>query len=42
MKPYQDETLLNVLKALAKSPRSGPIDDKHWENMYGDTQYQRR
>ena len=31
-----------ALEALAKAPRSGPIDDRHWENMYGDTQYQRR
>ncbi|MCG8558783.1 MAG: glutathione S-transferase N-terminal domain-containing protein [Hyphomicrobiales bacterium] len=31
-----------ALEALAKSPRSGPIDDRHWENMYGDTQYQPR
>ncbi|MGI9383800.1 MAG: glutathione S-transferase family protein [Methyloligellaceae bacterium] len=31
-----------ALEALSKSPRSGPIDDKHWENMYGNTQYQRR
>ena len=31
-----------ALEALAKSPRSGPIDDQAWENLYGDTQYQRR
>lgn len=31
-----------ALEALGKAPRSGPIDDRHWENMYGDTQYQRR
>ena len=27
---------------LGKSPRTGPIDNRHWENMYGETQYQRR
>jgi GST-like protein len=31
-----------ALAALAKSPRSGPIDEAHWENMYGATQYRRR
>lgn len=27
---------------LSKPPRSGPIDDEHWENMYGETQYKHR
>jgi len=34
-----------VVQALTKvgaSPRSGPIDNEHWENMYGATQYQAR
>jgi len=34
-----------VKRAYARvgaSPRSGPIDDEHWENMYGATQYERR
>lgn len=34
-----------VRRALAKvgaSPRPGGIDDEHWENMYGATQYRAR
>ena len=31
-----------AMDSLAKSPRSGPIDEAHWENMYGETQYLRR
>lgn len=31
-----------AMTAHEKAPRSGPIDDEHWENMYGDSQYQRR
>jgi GST-like protein len=31
-----------AMAAHEKSPRPGPIDDRHWENMYGDAQYQRR
>jgi GST-like protein len=27
---------------VGASPRPGPIDEEHWENMYGETQYQLR
>ena len=27
---------------LGTPPRSGPIDEQHWENMYGETQYRVR
>jgi GST-like protein len=26
---------------IGPSPRTGPIDDQHWENMYGAKQYER-
>ncbi len=29
-----------AMALLGKGPRSGPIDEQHWENMYGETQYQ--
>jgi len=31
-----------AMAALEKHPRTGPIDETHWENMYGETQYARR
>lgn len=31
-----------ALETVGQSPRKGPIDNEHWENMYGDTQYLRR
>jgi len=31
-----------AMEVLGSSPRSGPIDESHWENMYGETQYQDR
>jgi len=31
-----------ALAALEAGPRPGPIDEEHWENMYGATQYRRR
>ncbi|RME95843.1 MAG: glutathione S-transferase family protein [Alphaproteobacteria bacterium] len=31
-----------AMALIGASPRPGPIDDEHWENMYGATQYQRR
>jgi len=31
-----------AMEVLGSSPRSGPIDQSHWENMYGETQYQDR
>lgn len=30
-----------AMEVIGQSPRKGPIDDEHWENMYGATQYQR-
>ncbi len=29
----------HAMATIGKSPRTGPIDDEHWENMYGATQY---
>lgn len=34
--------VMRALRKIGASPRSGPIDNEHWENMYGATQYQRR
>jgi len=31
-----------ALEVVSSSPRQGPIDDEHWENMYGETQYRSR
>lgn len=31
-----------ALDVVGSSPREGPIDDEHWENMYGETQYRSR
>lgn len=31
-----------ALDILGASPRPGPIDAEHWENMYGETQYRQR
>ncbi len=31
-----------AMEAIGSSPRTGPIDDEHWENMYGATQYEQR
>ncbi len=31
-----------AMEKVGASPRQGPIDDEHWENMYGATQYRRR
>lgn len=31
-----------AMKKIGQPPRTGPIDDEHWENMYGATQYERR
>ena len=28
-----------AMESVGASPRPGPIDDEHWENMYGATQY---
>ncbi len=36
------EAVERAMKAFASRPRSGPIDDEHWENMYGATQYKQR
>lgn len=34
--------VMRALEKVGASPRSGPIDSEHWENMYGATQYQQR
>lgn len=31
-----------ALEVVGSSPREGAIDDEHWENMYGETQYRQR
>jgi len=36
------EAVQRGMKAFASRPRSGPISDEHWENMYGATQYRQR
>ena len=33
------EAVQRAMEKVGASPRSGPIDDQHWENMYGATQY---
>ncbi len=34
------EAVIRAMKAVGNSPRVGPIDDEHWENMYGATQFE--
>ena len=36
------DAVKRAMEAIGASPRKGPIDDKHWENMYGATQYLQR
>jgi GST-like protein len=36
------DAVKRAMEAIGASPRKGPIDDKHWENMYGATQYEQR
>jgi GST-like protein len=36
------DAVKRAMEKIGASPRPGPIDDKHWENMYGATQYRRR
>ena len=36
------DAVKRAMDKVGASPRQGPIDDEHWENMYGATQYQRR
>jgi hypothetical protein len=31
-----------AMEAVGASPRTGPIDEEHWENMYGAAQYRPR
>ncbi len=33
------DAVQRVMENIGASPRPGPIDDEHWENMYGATQY---
>ena len=33
------EAVQRAIERVDASPRHGPIDDEHWENMYGATQY---
>jgi GSH-dependent disulfide-bond oxidoreductase len=35
----QRPAVKRTMERLGSSPRSGPIDEQHWENMYGETQY---
>ena len=35
----QRPAVRRAMELLGKGPRSGPIDELHWENMYGETQY---
>ncbi len=36
------EAVARAMKAFERAPRTAPIDDEYWENMYGDTQFKRR
>ena len=36
------DAVKRAMEAIGASPRTGPIDEKHWENMYGATQYEQR
>lgn len=36
------DAVKRAMEVIGSSPRAGPIDDKHWENMYGATQYEQR
>ncbi len=36
------DAVKRALDVVGASPRTGPIDDQHWENMYGATQYLQR
>lgn len=38
----QRAAVSRAMDVVGSSPREGPIDEEHWENMYGDTQYRRR
>jgi len=38
----QRPAVQRAMAALENHPRHGPIDETHWENMYGATQYARR
>ena len=33
------DAVQRVMENIGGSPRPGPIDEEHWENMYGATQY---
>jgi len=33
------DAVKRAMQQVGASPRSGPIDKEHWENMYGETQY---
>ncbi len=33
------DAVKKAVEVVGASPRTGPIDDTHWENMYGATQY---
>lgn len=36
------DAVVRAMERIGASPRSGPIDDEHWENMYGASQYRAR
>jgi GST-like protein len=36
------DAVKRAMEAIGASPRTGPIDNEHWENMYGATQYEQR
>ena len=36
------DAVMRAMEAIGASPRTGPIDDEHWENMYGATQFEQR
>lgn len=36
------DAVKRAMEVVGTSPRTRPIDDQHWENMYGATQYERR
>lgn len=36
------DAVKRALAVVGDSPRAGPVDDEHWENMYGATQYEQR
>lgn len=38
----QRPAVVRAMDVIGSSPRQGPIDEEHWENMYGDTQYRSR